>query len=201
MPKEMILVIHGSRDRTIDRVLDASHPSHVCFIYPFPLGAELWRAIGAKEATGDVWLFLSGDTIIEAETLAPFIRACYRGADIAVRKAALPTSGTGTVGLAKMYVNSLLDQGQLGMSSMSELPVAMTEQAAASIGVDLLFLPPLVQVMAMQRGLSIEAVPMRPKAILQKKRLSAQASRARDMTCLGDHLEALAYWNEHHDAE
>ncbi|MFD2371583.1 glycosyltransferase [Brevibacillus sp. GCM10020057] len=199
MPKEIILIIHGSRDRSIDRVLEMSHPLHVCFIYPFPLGEELWRAIGAKEATGDIWLFLSGDTIIQAEDLAPFIRACYRGADIAMRKASVPASGTGTVGLAKMYVNSLLEQERLGMSSMSELPLAMTVQAATSIGVDLLFLPPLVQMMAMQRGLNIEAVPMRPKAILAKKRLSAQAIRAKEMTCLGDHLEAIAYWNEQRD--
>lgn len=196
IPKEIILIIHGSQDRTIDRVLNSSGPAHVCYIYPFPLGQDLWRAIGAKEATGDVWLFLSGDTIIQAEELVPFISACYRGVDVAMRKAAGSTARTGTVTLAKTYLNSLLAQDQLGVSSMSELPMAITEKAAASIGADLLFMPSLVLVLAIQKGLRIETVQMSQEAILGKKQLSVQESRAKEMTCLGDHLEAVVYWTE-----
>lgn len=197
LPKEIVIILHGSQDQSVDLVLQSSLYERTCLIYPFPLGDDLWRSIGAKEVTGDVWLFLSGDRVILAEELVPFVRACYQGIDIALRKEEAPLVQPGTVTLAKSYINCLLDQKQLGVSSVCELPFAITKTAATSIGVDHLFTPPLAQVIAMKKGLRIEAVPHRIKEAVQgKHKRHAAQNRMKQWTRLGDHMEAVAYWNE-----
>lgn len=191
-PKETILVIHGSKDRSIDIILNNSSCASTCYIYPFPLGEELWRSVGAKEATGDVWLFLQAGEVIAAEDMLPFIQACYQGVDIALRKRQT-MNGSWTVSLARAYVNSLFEKERLGTSSMSDLPYAMTQRASVEIGVDHLFVPPLAQAIALRKGLRVEAVHLLTGTVR-----GIRASRERERTCLGDHLEAVAYWTEQH---
>ncbi len=197
LPKEIVIIMHGSQDHSVDIVLQSTLYDRTCLIYPFPLGDDLWRSIGAKEVTGDVWLFLSGDWVIQAEDLVPFVRACYQGIDIALRKEEIPNVLPGTVTLAKSYINSLLDQKQLGLSSMCELPLAITKHAATSIGLDHLLTPPLAQVIAVEKGLRIETVQHFLKEANQGRQKGHDSkSRLRQLTSLGDHMEAVAYWNE-----
>ncbi|MDF2680090.1 MAG: glycosyltransferase [Brevibacillus sp.] len=193
VPKEILMIIHGSQDQSVDLVLNSSSYGRTCYIYPFPLGEELWRSIGAKEATGDVWLFLNGDTVISAEELLPFVRACYRGIDIALRKEA-PITQAGTIPLVKTYINSLINQEQLGVSSMSDLPLAMTQKAATCIGLEHLLTPPLAHVIAIEKGLRVEAVHRMKEAGQGKQRLPIDQKWIKEWTCLGDHMEAVAYW-------
>lgn len=193
-PKEMVLIVHGSCDRSVDLLFQTPACDRTCYIYPFPLGEEAWRPIGAKEATGEVWLFLSGDTVIPAEELLPFIRACDCGVDIALRKESL-AAGNGTVTLAKTYLNSLTNQEALGFASMSELPFAITREAASRIGLEHLLVPPLAQVVACEKGLRVEAVH-RPKEVEKgKQKRPLRTSKMRELTRLGDHLEAVEYWS------
>ncbi|MED4582484.1 glycosyltransferase [Brevibacillus choshinensis] len=195
VPKEILIIIDGSQDQSVDLILNSSSYARTCYIYSFPLGEELWRSIGAKEATGDVWLFLDGDTVISAEELMSFVGACYRGIDIALRKES-PLTQAGTISLAKAFMNSLIDQEQLGVSSMSDLPLAMTQKAALRIGLDHLVTPPLAHVIAIEKGLRVEAVNRTKEEGLAKQRISNSHSWIKESTCLGDHLEAVAYWSD-----
>lgn len=83
-PKEIIVIVNGCRDHTLEVV--CSHPV-TCVVYPFVLGHDVGRAVGAGEASGEVLLFADGDIVVPAETLQSFANACYRGADIALNNA------------------------------------------------------------------------------------------------------------------
>lgn len=194
-PKEIIMILHGSNEQSIEILLNSQFPSHTTIIYPFPLGEELWRSIGAKEATGDVWLFLDGSEMILTEDLSPFVHACYGGADIALRKSNA-SSVTGTVNLACAFFNHLLEQQQLGVSSMTVLPFAMKKKAASLVGIDQLVVPPLAQAIAIRNGLRVETVPLKWYFDHGGKNVTPSRSRQKEMTCLGDHLEAVLYWSE-----
>jgi glycosyltransferase involved in cell wall biosynthesis len=199
-PKEILVVVNGSHDRSLDIILNHSSYSMTTYVYPFPLGQDVWRAIGAQEATGDVWLFLSGEKVISAEELQPFANACYRGAEVALRKAnefsLSETSEISTLVLARAYLNSLFDRNELGVSSLNDLPFAITQQAAVSIGVHQLHIPPLAHAIALEKGLRIDNSPNIRDEIHVKKSRTALKKRKQSLTSLGDFLEAFSYINE-----
>lgn len=198
-PKELLLIVHDSNDLSLEIVL--SHPwrNLTTYVYPFPLGPDVWRAIGAREAKGDVLLFLDAGRVVAAKELLPFVQACYRGVDVAVRKArALRNRGkrTPTLTLAKAYLNSLLAQ-PVGKSSLIDLPFAMRREAVLQIGAEHLLIPPLAYAMAVVNGLRVEhtcQVRGVRAAPLKKQRPKERMKREkRDSVHLGDHLEALQY--------
>lgn len=195
-PKEILIVANGSQDRSLDIILSYSSYSLTTFVYPFPLGQDVWRSIGASEASGDVWLFLGGDKVVFAEELQPFIHACYQGVDVALRKSSA-TGDLNTIQLAKTYLNNFLERAELGFSSMIDLPFAITKQAAGSIGVKHLLVPPLAHAIAIEKGLRVERSYRVKEVLLPKKKPSENANRKqRYLTSLGDHLEALCYLHE-----
>lgn len=194
-PKEILLLINGSRDRSLDIALSHTITS---IVYPFALGQDMWRAIGAGEATGEVWLFLAGDRVILAEDLQPFVLACYDGVDIALPKGRSDVYHAQTdddvVNLAKRFLNRLLEQQTLGFSSMVDLPFAMTREAASGIGVNHLLIPPLAHAIAIEKGMRIERPHMVKEGLPSKKRKEdAKIRKQKMLTIIGDHLEALAY--------
>ncbi|WP_431809077.1 glycosyltransferase family 2 protein [Brevibacillus agri] len=199
-PLEIVVVVHGGHDRSLEHVLAYSaSPVLRVFAYPYALGEDVWRAIGAREAAGDVWLFLGAEQIVAAQQLQLFVRSCYRGTDIALRQAhAFPASekiGQDPVELAKCFLNNLLERSELGSSSMGDLPFAMTREAAASIGAHHLFVPAVAQAIALQKELRVTPVRTAKERVSAK---AAKAEQARDstsaLTDLGDHLEALSLW-------
>ncbi|MGN7470616.1 glycosyltransferase [Brevibacillus sp. SAFN-007a] len=199
-PREIVVVVHGSRDRSLEQVLaySATHALRV-YAYPYALGEDVWRAIGAREAAGDVWLFLEAEQIVAAQQLQPFVRSCYRGTDIALRqeRAFLENQkiGQDPVRLAKCFLNCLLERSELGSSSMDDLPFAMTRKAAASIGTDHLFVPAVAQAIALQKELRVTSVRTVRERVTAREPKAAQARDGTSaLTDLGDHLEALSLW-------
>ncbi|RNB58986.1 glycosyl transferase [Brevibacillus gelatini] len=200
-PLEIVVVVHGSRDRSLEQVLTYAPTSAMrVYAYPYALGEDVWRAIGAQEAAGDVWLFLEGKQIIAAQQLQPFVRLCYRGTDIALRQShpffGRKNSGQDSVQLAKCFLNSLLERGELGSSSMDDLPFAMTREAAVSIGTHHLFVPAAAHLIALQKELRVAHVRTRQKRSAAREAKAAERARAgtKALTDLGDHLEAFSLW-------
>ncbi|MGG1661009.1 glycosyltransferase family 2 protein [Brevibacillus sp. NRS-1366] len=197
-PKEIIVVVNGSRDESIDIVLSYTTYTLKVYVYPFALGEDVWRSIGAREASGDVLLFLDADTVIHAEELQPFAIACYKGVDIALQRAK-PSSIPGvldrsTVMLARTYLNNLLEHNELGTSSMCDVPFAITRTAASRIGIQHLLIPPLAHAMAIDIGLRIERSHCIKEALqAHRGRLFKGKKAWRDLTSLGDHIEAIQY--------
>jgi glycosyltransferase involved in cell wall biosynthesis len=197
-PKEIILVVNGSRDSSVDRILSHQSAIITSYVYTFPLGQDVWRSVGAREANGDVWLFLDGSSVIAAEDLQPFVTACYQGLDVSLRriKTAEASSksqvGFDKVALAKFYLNQMLDQ-PVKSASMIDLPFAITRQAAFSIGIHHLLVPPLAHAIAVNQNLRVEQ-SHRVKEMRRPRIENRSVGPQKRMEMrLGDHLEAVHY--------
>lgn len=197
-PMEIVLVVDGCPDQSAKKILTHSSCPLTALVYPFPLGDDVWRAIGAKEATGDVWLFLDADHVVAANDMQSFVRACYRGADIALRKSMTtlrqPSMEPDTILLAKTFLNTLVSRQELGTSSMYDLPFAMTRRAATIIGVQHLVVPAVAHAIALHNQLRVVPSHSITSAKLTRKRATQIKNKPSvNRTILGDHLEAMDY--------
>jgi len=185
-PKEIIVIVNGCRDRTVDMVW--SHPV-TCVVYPFELGRDVGRAIGAGEASGEVLLFLDGSYVVPAASLQSFANACYRGADIALNNANpfyRQPAKLDAVAMATYYLNRMLSRPDLRYSSLSAAPHAMKRSAAAALGFDSLMVPPKALAMAIANGM---VVVQAESVNVFRRKLSPKIQEL----LLGDHLEAIQY--------
>ncbi|GAA4707165.1 glycosyltransferase family 2 protein [Brevibacillus fulvus] len=193
-PKEIIVIENGSTDQTLDVCLDHGVK---CISYPFRLGHDVGRAIGARESTGDVLLFLDGDIVFSSKDLAPFVAACYEGVDLAlndVNPFYTNTELLDYVSLAKAFLNKSLLHSELGYASLTAVPNAMRRSAVELIGYNNLAVPPKAQAMAAILGLSIRCVHFVNVFKPNKVRLynSTENNRVEQMI-LGDHIEAIEW--------
>lgn len=192
-PKEILLVVHGSNPSTIDSILSRESEVTTAFVYPFSLGRDVWRSIGAGEARGDVWLFLEGGNVIPAEELQSFVSACYHGLDVALRENQLANWHTSDLSkTARSYLNLLLDHAK-PTTSMIDLPFAITRTAAERIGVRHLLIPPLAHAIAVKNRLRVESTGSLQKQKRHNRRKKCMGSRKQQELLLGDHLEAVRY--------
>lgn len=199
-PKEIILVVNGSRDTSIERILTHKSAIITSYVYAFPLGPDVWRSIGAREAKGDVWLYLSASSVIAASELQPFVTACYQGLDVSLRKTATSANlftllerARDKVTVAKAYLNHMLDQREK-FTSMIDLPMAITREAAFQIGIHHLLVPPLAHAIAVNKKLRVgQSHRVKEERRPQKAPRSSVRREDRLNMRLGDHLEAVHY--------
>ncbi|GAB1528695.1 hypothetical protein YSY22_01170 [Brevibacillus formosus] len=196
-PMEIVLVVEGCPDQSVKKLAYSSCPL-TALMYPFSLGDDVWRAIGAREATGDVWLFLDAEQVVAANDMQAFVRTCYRGADITLRRCMTPLRQSimeaDTILLAKTFLNSLVSRHELRTSSMYDLPFAMTRQAAATIGVQHLAVPAVAHAIALHKQLRVMSSPFSASAKHTRKRATPSKNKSSvNQTILGDHLEAMDY--------
>ncbi len=59
--------------QTEQKEIALQHHCHVIY-YKYSLGNDVGRAIGAREAKGDIVLFLDGDIVIDNKELQRFIK-------------------------------------------------------------------------------------------------------------------------------
>lgn len=196
-PKEIIVVENGSTDRSLE--ICREYPVR-CVSYPSRLGHDVGRAIGAREATGDVLLFLDGDLLLEASLLLPFVKSCYDGADVALNDLN-PFYENVTVidyvSMSKYYLNCLESRPDLGFCSLTAIPNAMTKHAALAIGIENLAVPPKAQAIAMHLGLRVERSAT--VDVLFTNKLRSYHNEIGEMI-LGDHAEAIQWLQEHTSA-
>lgn len=191
---EMIFVVNGSDDRTFPILREQSDA--VIVHYPYALGHDVGRAIGAKLAKSEILLFVDGDMPIPAEQLMPFIEAVDGGIDVALNDV---TSFLGNfsardgVSMVKEFVNRILNRPDLKANSLTAVPHAMSKAAAEAIGYDKLAVPPKAQAVALELGLRV-GVPVGVD-VVKRNRLRPINSEPNNPVAeliIGDHIEALA---------
>ncbi|CAM4080796.1 glycosyltransferase [Paenibacillus alkaliterrae] len=196
---EIIVVVNGSRDRTLEKA--RQHSQAMIVYYPDPLGHDVGRAIGAKLSHSDILLFLDGDFAVRAEDLVPFIHAVDQGTDIALNNITpyLPSfSHWDSVTIMKRFLNLSLNRSDLHANSMTAVPHAMSRAVVEQIGYSELMVPPKAQVRAIMAGLRIAApasVNVVSKNKMRKNNRGMDNPVARMI--VGDHVEAVELAMQH----
>lgn len=189
---EVIVVVNGSTDGTeqIARRMGA-----FVLDFPYPLGHDVGRSVGAGHASGDIILFTDADIVIPTAELRPFIEAVKAGADVALNKydGFTNTYSAHFVVLAKRALNAALRRPDLLGSSLTAIPHAISRKTLDTVGTEALSVPPLALTIAVWSGLDI-----RRAAYVEVGRTNPRRRRTRKEDPLkrlivGDHLEALEW--------
>lgn len=192
---ETIVVVNGSSDATAElargvlgaRLIEVAEP----------LGHDVGRALGAREAKGDILLFVDGDMIVPTEELYPFVCAVAMGVDLALNDLTplLPHFvHWDQVSLVKAFLNAAAGRDDLRANTMTAIPHALSRRAVDTFGVQALMVPPLMQVqLLMDARMRVEAVAT--VDVIRRNRLRptnvGEANPVGAMI-IGDHIEALA---------
>lgn len=193
-PKEIIVVENGSQDSTLEK---CKGDGVKCISYPFQLGHDVGRAIGAREASGDILLFLDADIVFKAEELRPFIVECMRDTDIVLNNLNpfyISSAMIDYVSMAKSYLNHILQRSDLGYSSLTAVPHAMKKTVADEIGYPNLAVPPKAQAIAMTKKFNVQHV--HGVNVLERNKRKQHNHRSGNLVenmILGDHIEAIQW--------
>jgi hypothetical protein len=195
---EVIVVINGSTDGSLDI---ARRSGAKVLVYDRPLGHDVGRSIGAREAMGDILLFVDADMVIPAAKLRVFVDAVARGTDVALNDYSGPVDLPVVHGvvLAKHALNTLLGRPDLAGASMTAIPHAISRRALSAFGCSALSVPPLAHTMAIRHGLKVERVVPVNVGKLNPVRLKRERTNSLEPLIVGDHLEAIHWWLRHTD--
>lgn len=193
---EIIVVANGSTDGT--KAMAAKMGVKI-LSYESPLGHDVGRGIGAKEAKGDIILFTDGDIVIKAKDMAQLVNAVENGVDVALNKYKGPTrkKNVHPVILSKHALNCALIRSDLSGASMTTIPHAISRKALNLIGAENLFVPPMALTIAIEKGLTIRDVHLIPVGKKNpRRRRKRQGQDPLQELIVGDHLEAV-HWLIH----
>jgi len=196
---EVIAVVNGSTDGSL-RI--ARNSGAKVLAYDRPLGHDVGRAVGAKEASGPILLFVDADIVVPAGKLRKFVEAVERGTDVALNDYSGPVHKEVVHGvvLAKHALNAWLGRSDLAGASMTTIPHAISRRTLTAIGASALSVPPLAQTMAIRQGLRVERSTAVPVGRLNPKRTKRERAQSLEPLIVGDHLEAIQWWLDHTDS-
>lgn len=196
-PDEIIVVVNGSTDQTANI---AQQHGATTVLFEQSLGVDTGRAIGASIAKGEILLFLDADFALPARELYPFVLACSRGIDLALNL--FPSEWQRLIAnhpvLAARYaLNEAIQRKDLGVSSMTIVPFAMSRKAVEAIGWPTLLCPPKAQAACALSECTIQLVHQvnveRRNRFRPKKHISFSGQSKAVQQILGDHVEAIQY--------
>lgn len=190
---EVIVVVNGSTDGSLDI---ARNSGAKVLVFDRPLGHDVGRAVGAKEARGDVLLFIDADMVIPAPQLQTFVADVEHGMDVALNDYSGPVKRASVHGvvLAKYALNELLGRPDLKGASLTAVPHALSRRALATIGADFLAVPPLAHAIAIRGGLSVRSSGRVDVGKLNRIRKMRSRRVSMESLIVGDHLEAIQWW-------
>jgi hypothetical protein len=194
---EVIVVINGSTDGSLDIARKSARKSGAkVLVYDRPLGHDVGRSMGAREAQGNILLFIDADMVIPANKLRAFVNAVEQGADVALNDYSGPVKKPIVHGvvLAKHALNTLLGRPDLNGSSMTAVPHAISRKALSIMGPSSLSVPPLAHTMAIREGLNVERVIHVNVGQLNPARARRERKHSLEPLIVGDHLEAIQWW-------
>ncbi|OCT14012.1 glycosyl transferase family 2 [Paenibacillus pectinilyticus] len=196
---EVIVVENGSSDGS-KYIAESAGARVVSYAQRF--GHDVGRSIGAREARGEILLFVDADFVIPAGEMIPLISAVQRGVDVALNKYIGIISGAEVhrVVVAKYALNAVLNRRDLQGTSMTTIPHAMSRKALNTIGAEYLAIPPLAQAIAVQRGLRVEAAKFIQVGSRNRVRFRAEEGDPVGDLIVGDHLEAINWLIQNTDA-
>lgn len=192
-PAEIIVVLNGCSDNSYP--ITRQHRQAVIVHCPESVGHDVGRAIGAKLSRGDILLFLDGDMVIPASQLVLFTSAVDSGIDVALNDLdpLMPSFGLcDDVTRSKLFLNYALGRYDLGVSSMTAVPHALSRHALETIGYRELIVPPKAQARSILEQLRVEKVGT--VNVIKHNRLrqaNTGAGNAVEKLIIGDHAEAL----------
>ncbi|REK64817.1 glycosyltransferase family 2 protein [Cohnella laeviribosi] len=189
---EVIAVVNGSTDGSLRIARDCG--ANV-LAFDRPLGHDVGRAVGAREARGRILLFIDADMIIPSRLLRPFVEAVEKGVDVALNDYSGPTDRhiVHRVVLAKHALNALLGREDLRGASMTAVPHAISRRALETIGAAALAVPPLAHTMAVHARLNVQRVQHVGVGRLNPPRTRREQKNSLEPLIVGDHLEAV-HW-------
>lgn len=192
-PAEIIVVLNGCTDNSFQQSRLCKRATVVhC---PESAGHDVGRALGAKLSRGDILLFLDGDMAIPAPQLATFALAVDSGIDVALNDLdgfLPPFEASDDVTRCKLYLNAVLGRSDLGVSSMTAVPHALSRRALERIGYRELMVPPKAQALSIMGKLRVEKAGT--VNVIKHNRLrkgNTGAGNAMEQLIAGDHAEAL----------
>ncbi len=154
-PFEIIVVINGATDNT---ALIAKQEGCKVLTYEEKLGINIGRAIGAKKAKGDILVFLDGDIVVPFEELNQYVQAIKDGHDLALNDLEWTMKRKirpHVVAVSKYMLNLSLKRPDLTVQAVTAIPHAIKRSAAEEIGFENLAHPPLMQTLAILKGMSV----------------------------------------------
>lgn len=189
---EVIVVANGSTDGSLKIARDSGAR---VLVFDRPLGHDVGRAIGAREAQGQILLFIDADMVIPASTLRDFVHAVASGTDVALNDYSGPTrrEAVHSVVLAKHALNALLERPELEGASMTAVPHAISRRALETIGSAPLAVPPLAHTMAIHSKLAVRRVRHVDVGQLNPLRVKRERHNSLEPLIVGDHLEAIQW--------
>lgn len=193
-PLEIIVVLNGCSDHSFQRTRQCCQATIVHV--PESAGHDVGRSLGAKLSRGDILLFLDGDMVIPARQMSLFAEAVDSGVDVALNNLdhlLPPFALSDAVTRCKMYLNAVLGRNDLGVSSMTAVPHALSRKALERIGYRELMVPPKAHALSIIRQLRVEKAGT--VNVIKHNRLrqsNTGAGNAMEQLIAGDHAEALA---------
>ncbi|WP_138495936.1 glycosyltransferase family 2 protein [Paenibacillus pinistramenti] len=198
-PAEIIVVVNGSSDRTAQRALQEGAR---VIEFAEKLGTDCGRAIGAFYAKGDILLFVDGDIPFTAAEMFRFPTAIAQGYDLALNDQNDLFHGGGVINPVASAVYSLnmsLGRKDLGVSSMTFVPFAISRKGLQTIGFEGLQCPPRALAASLIHGLKpvlADRVQLEKRNRLRpEKHFAGTGLTPAASQIVGDHIEALLYLN------
>lgn len=190
---EVIVVANGSTDGTAEI---AQRIGAKVIRFPYALGQDVGRSVGAGEAKGDIMLFTDADIVIKTKDFIPLTRAVEDGVDVALNKYLGPTGKTHvhSVVLAKHALNILVSNPGLKGASLTTIPHALSSRARDLIGIDNLAVPPKAQAIAIYKGLNVRGVHEVDVGKRNPRRGRTKGNDPLEGLIVGDHLEAIDWF-------
>ncbi|AIW41407.1 MULTISPECIES: glycosyltransferase family 2 protein [Paenibacillus] len=191
---DIIVVLNGCTDGTRSTVAK-HHPSVTLVNVPDRLGHDVGRAVGARMTQADIVLFVDGDLPIPASDLLPFLHAVDQGTDVALNDLGRhlpPYAQQDSVTRCKAFLNRVLRRPDLGASSLTAVPHALSRRLLDQLGSAVLAVPPKAHAMAILHGMIVAAVHAVDVIKTNRKRtFNVGKGNAMEQLIVGDHAEAL----------
>ncbi|MFT9369964.1 glycosyltransferase family 2 protein [Paenibacillus polymyxa] len=191
---DIIVVLNGCTDGTRSAVAKR-HPGATLVDVPDRLGHDVGRAIGARLTQADIVLFVDGDLPIPASDLLPFLQAVDQGTDVALNDLGRhlpPYTQQDSVTRCKGFLNRVLRRSDLGASSLTAVPHALSRRVLNQLGPAVLAVPPKAHAMAILHGMIVAAVYAVDVIKTNRKRtFNVGKGNAMEQLIIGDHAEAL----------
>ncbi len=192
-PREIIVVVNGSRDETAHIVAERHHR---LVEFSERLGHDVGRSIGAFLATGSVLLFVDADIVIPWTELEPFVRAIESGFDVALNDIDTIVSKYpwDPVSVQKIWLNVCLGRRHLETASLTAVPHALSRTVFRYITPDDLSVPPKAYAKLVTANAQITKAHIVDVVTTNKIHGWHGVDSGHDLMAdliVGDHLEAL----------
>jgi len=182
---QVVVVENGSTDNTA-KVAKRAGAQVVSF--PYRIGHDVGRAVGALNYPSSYYLFLDGDMVISSKDLKPFITAVTEGGvDVALNdlSSLINHKSWDEVTWSKYFLNQVLKRKDLNVNTLTAVPHAISGRAMELIGPENLAIPTVAMVKAVVAGLNVKAV--KEVDVITKNKLRNELHRS-DMGNLTEQL-------------